>query len=137
MIPDETLIADLKLSVRAKRCLYINFGLDTVGQARELTDKQLMSVENFGKKSLQEIRAVIGYKNEEAGWRSIETLPMDETPVLVWNGLSMHVAWIFLWDGDTPVWYTGEAIVDATHWMPLPAPPKADQSTGPAHPERA
>ena len=66
-------------------------------------------------------------------WFSIESAPLDGTPVLVFDG-EVALAWYegeFGWrsyhgDGD-PRW-------DPTHWMPLPDPPQqsedGDRKTG-------
>ncbi len=54
------------------------------------------------------------------GWQPIETAPKDGMPLLLWNGDRAEVA---KWEGDG-WWYIDEYTFDATHWMPLPAPPQ-------------
>ena len=61
-------------------------------------------------------------------WQPIETAPKDGTRVLAWEYPYYTVVF---WDDDeeepyTPCWkisYGGD-IMDPTHWMPLPEPPK-------------
>lgn len=75
---------------------------------------------------------------EGDGWRPIETAPKDGTPMLL--GAYGHNSWVGYWCGDKTDTRTGmTAWVDGsrdrdellytidwpTHWMPLPAPPKA------------
>lgn len=65
-------------------------------------------------------------------WLPIETAPKDGTVVLVYaenrNVTTKHyyLAWF---DARTankhrPAWYSGSWAVQATHWQPLPLPPK-------------
>jgi hypothetical protein len=63
-------------------------------------------------------------------WRPIETAPMDETRLLIWDGKMMVTAhrWNigknWLWQADGSDGYECENSFDEpTHWMPLPAPP--------------
>jgi len=76
--------------------------------------------------------------DEVNGWRPIETAPKDGSSILLWDGWRMQVcAWDFddLYDREPKHWVYGEAqgeynvretFDDATHWMPLPAPPKRE-----------
>jgi hypothetical protein len=64
------------------------------------------------------------------GWQPIETAPMDETPLLIWDGKMMATAhrWNigqnWFWQADGADGYECENSFDEpTHWMPLPAPP--------------
>lgn len=57
-LTDEWLVEDLPLSPRTRMCLR-NDGILTVGGARGMTDRQLLEIPNFGRKSLHELRAVI------------------------------------------------------------------------------
>jgi hypothetical protein len=61
-------------------------------------------------------------------WRSIKSAPKDGTHVLLFSGTGsrLRVCW---WDGYRWVFhqkYGGPAFVvlDPTHWMALPEPPK-------------
>jgi hypothetical protein len=63
-------------------------------------------------------------------WQPIETAPLGQNgnygpDILVWTGWSMYVA-NHAWDDESgkPVFFNGDVTVDATHWMPLPAPPE-------------
>lgn len=57
-------------------------------------------------------------------WQDISTAPNDDTEVLVFNGHRCDVAWIGWHDEGRPVYFNGDCQVYATHWMPLPSPPK-------------
>lgn len=58
-------------------------------------------------------------------WQPIETAPWDGKPVLLWRD-GHHVA-ARISGAHGPGWCTpdGYEVFRATHWMPLPAPPKA------------
>lgn len=73
-------------------------------------------------------------------WLPIETAPMDGTEILIFTvyvaeedwGESFSAVQIARWDsghkGDDPMWdreadWDRKKIGEATHWMPLPAPP--------------
>ena len=67
-------------------------------------------------------------------WQPIETAPRDGTGFLYYQKLPFGQKWIgsavyhegefvhVQWNGDECDWTT----INPTHWMPLPAPPKAD-----------
>jgi hypothetical protein len=57
-LTDEWLLADLPLSPRTHCCLH-NDGITTVGAVRGMTNRELMSIPNFGRKSLHELRGII------------------------------------------------------------------------------
>ena len=73
-----TPVNELPLSVRSYNCLRAA-GLKTVGQVRAMTDEELLRNQNLGKRSLREIRELIG----PAAWRCALTLTTDELAVLV------------------------------------------------------
>jgi hypothetical protein len=62
-------------------------------------------------------------------WQPIKTAPLEPLHgvaprILVWDGLSMSVAW-HAWDEEgKPVFFDGDVPVCATHWQPLAAAPK-------------
>lgn len=58
-------------------------------------------------------------------WQPIETAPDGECEILIWDG-SCNVANHGWEEGGRVVWMvSGEfAVRGATHWMPLPEPPK-------------
>lgn len=57
-------------------------------------------------------------------WQPIETAPRDGTRILVVSGGWHDVAYVGWNDDDgEPVWFNGDVPVQASHWMPLPAPP--------------
>lgn len=65
-------------------------------------------------------------------WKTIDSAPRDGTPVLInvktIKGICIYVAWHK--NGQWIVFDTGQgqsASVDATHWMPLPAPPASER----------
>lgn len=62
-------------------------------------------------------------------WQPIDTAPKDGTLILMADGGSVLCG---LWSKDESGWVdgsrdrNGELVTwDATHWMPLPAPPEA------------
>jgi len=60
-------------------------------------------------------------------WQPIDTAPKDGTAVLIWDGSDMVVAicepnLLIPWRSTY-----GDTIGEPTHWMPLPAPPEADE----------
>ena len=57
-LTDEWLLEDMALSPRTRNCLR-NDGIKTVGDVRAMTDRELMTVPNFGRKSLHELRGAI------------------------------------------------------------------------------
>jgi Protein of unknown function (DUF551) len=64
-------------------------------------------------------------KGIDMKWQPINTAPSDEQEaILVFDGSGFHVAWIGWNEDETPVYFNGNRRVDATHWMPLPEPPK-------------
>ena len=132
-------------SVRAKNTLK-RFGCVTLADAANLDETTLLAKENFGKTSLDQVKRVLranglalgGQRVSKLVWNPIETAPKDGTAVLVfgvWFGEvdeggddardpSPHVAEYS--HGD---WFvTGSCVyagmVTATHWLPLPTPPK-------------
>lgn len=64
----DTPIEDLDLSVRAYNCLK-RAGITKVGQVLEMTEDDLLSVRNFGRKSLDELRERLEARNLLAGSR--------------------------------------------------------------------
>lgn len=65
----------------------------------------------------------------QAAWQPIETAPRDGTPILL---ASDEWGWILVADNrGGPRWYScqnRDEIVGATHWMPLPPPPREAQN---------
>lgn len=65
------------------------------------------------------------------GWRTIDSAPKDGRMFLGWDGFNM---WPCVRMGDDPVLAVGQLRIgmmkgsEATHWMPLPAPPAIDLS---------
>ena len=58
----EILVEDLELSVRAANGLRF---YKTVGEVAAASDSELLSIPNFGRKSLREVREIIGYSQGE------------------------------------------------------------------------
>jgi len=70
------------------------------------------------------------------GWMPIETARRDDDEyILVWDGLSHHVArWFYDTPDGHPKWFNGDVMVDATHWRPIPTgptPPSLIDAAGP------
>lgn len=72
-------------------------------------------------------------------WQSIETAPINKTigvqsePFLIWDGASIavahsvrynHTGRICFWIDNSYGFNEDGEIMGATHWMPLPEPPK-------------
>lgn len=60
------------------------------------------------------------------GWRPIETAPKDGTEIAIWttHGPVMPVEWAEGWSRTGAFVWGCEYPYIATHWMPLPEPPK-------------
>ncbi len=64
-----------------------------------------------------------------AGWRPIESAPVDGTSVIVSNGAAVGEARFWggsgwFWEGSSPTDAHDGAVFHPTHWQPLPAPPR-------------
>ena len=60
-------------------------------------------------------------------WISVEDrLPLEDEPVIAWNGEHIEKAFIMRFDNGLPVWsyYDWMEWEGVTHWMPLPSPPE-------------
>ena len=81
-----------------------------------MKDGEDIVVDNYGKAVLD-------------GWQPIETAPRDGTEILVYTDRPKFFIVIPEFEGDDPQQYTwkeraGSYNICATHWMPLPSPPK-------------
>ena len=58
-------------------------------------------------------------------WKPIETAPKDGKSILLYPSpyLGEYVA-VGNWASHPKVWMTAGDMVNPTHWMPLPEPPK-------------
>ena len=70
MTPDEQAvlerpIADLNLSVRARKCM-VRLGINTIGELLRRTGDDLLECKNFGVTSLNEVREKLTGRNSEA-----------------------------------------------------------------------
>jgi DNA-directed RNA polymerase alpha subunit len=63
-LPDETLLAEVRLPSRAQNALKAA-GFKTVGDVREATDKTLLSLQDLGKKSVSDLRDTLGLPSSE------------------------------------------------------------------------
>jgi len=61
-IVNNTPIEELELSVRSYNCLKRHAKINTIGELRKLTYDELMSIRNFGRKSLDEIANIMRNK---------------------------------------------------------------------------
>jgi DNA-directed RNA polymerase subunit alpha len=57
-------LQDMELSIRSYNCLH-NDGLETAGEIDAKTDRELLCLANFGRRSLWEVREVIKYLKGE------------------------------------------------------------------------
>jgi len=68
-------------------------------------------------------------------WQPIETAPKDGSLVLTWGSSRAQYS-VSYWDDQDEFWATdyrekgNVSMVYATHWMPLPEPPKAALAEG-------
>ena len=69
--PSTIPLSRLELSVRTTNCLY-NAGLRTIGDVMAKSEQELMALSNFGRRSLKEVRELLGSFN----------LALREGPVL-------------------------------------------------------
>jgi len=58
-LPDETPIREVNFPARIKNALF-PAGLETVGEVREISDEDLLSLPNFGKGSVIHLRRMLG-----------------------------------------------------------------------------
>jgi len=52
-------VEDLELSVRSANCLK-NAGINTIGELVQKTEAEMLKTKNFGRKSLSEIKDILG-----------------------------------------------------------------------------
>ncbi len=113
-----------------------------------MTPQQLQSLRNLGNEceeaadEIESLQARCKALEAAQAWRTIETAPRDGTPVFItaaydvvgdqWSGCVPAVArWVdaggkfgWLWAVPDLSAVHGYLTEKATHWMPLPAPPK-------------
>ena len=58
-LPDATLIADITLPTRIRNVLSFA-GLNTVGDVRRTSDKKLLTLQDFGSRSIATLRQLLG-----------------------------------------------------------------------------
>ena len=58
-LPDATLIADITLPTRIRKVLSFA-GLNTVGDVRQTSDKKLLTLRDFGSRSIATLRQLLG-----------------------------------------------------------------------------
>ncbi len=96
------------------------------GGDQEMLQDACEQISNEGLAADTAIRAAIAALQEPQGWGPIETAPKDGSTYLVADAVRGMVAphirgVIHNNPGTAHDWQYGEA---ATHWMPLPTPPK-------------
>jgi DNA-directed RNA polymerase alpha subunit len=62
-LPDDTPIERLRFSTRVREALRAE-GIKTVGEIREKSDQQLLSLQNLGKGSVAKLRAALGKEHK-------------------------------------------------------------------------
>jgi DNA-directed RNA polymerase alpha subunit len=62
-LPDDTPIERLRFSARVRGALRAE-GIKTVGEIREKSDQQLLSLQNLGKGSVAKLRAALGKEHK-------------------------------------------------------------------------
>ena len=63
-LPDDTLVEGVNLPPRVRNALLLA-GVRTVGQAREMPDRDLLRLPDFGKSSLEYLRQSLGLPSSE------------------------------------------------------------------------
>jgi hypothetical protein len=66
------------------------------------------------------------------GWQPIETVPKDDTKVLMTDGDRQWVGWTDdgeFWSVETTWPISEDSNREATHWMPLPPPPVTESTS--------
>lgn len=58
----ETKLADLELSYRTGNVLITNEGMVTIGDLMQRSEQELLRLANFGRKSLNEVKEVLGHR---------------------------------------------------------------------------
>ena len=74
------------------------------------------------------VMAALGDDDAFPTWQPIETAPKDWSDILIWSQDGICVGF---WDESLEDWVSDlrkgqQWVYGATHWMPLPAPPKGD-----------
>lgn len=67
-----------------------------------------------------------------ANWRPIATAPKDGTRVLLYRSIWGETQAVCRWNADWDLWegaMSATTFSGATHWQPLPAPPKGRTRT--------
>jgi DNA-directed RNA polymerase alpha subunit len=68
-LSDDTPISDVELTTRIRNALNAA-GLRTVGEVREMSDKSLLSLPNFGHDSLSYLRGKVGVPSTDGARRA-------------------------------------------------------------------
>jgi DNA-directed RNA polymerase alpha subunit len=63
-LPDDTPIREVQFPTRIKNALFAA-GLKTVGEVREMSDEALLSLPDFGKASVAQLREALGLPSTE------------------------------------------------------------------------
>lgn len=91
---------------------------------------------NFRYGVLSNVRANLAKMPTVCGWISVkDDLPKEfGEPCIVYNGSSVQYGDYFS-NGEwyTPDCYESDEIIGVTHWMPLPEPPKEENSGNEQH----
>ena len=101
------------------RIIFLGGKCDTV-EKMEASDPWLISAR----------AAIAALQAEPQGWRPIETAPKDAHALLwidivIGQPLVVQGCWFHDDDADEKGWIDLDGnVLNATHWMPLPAPPK-------------
>jgi hypothetical protein len=66
-------------------------------------------------------RSALAAAPSGAQWQGIESAPKDGTCVLCWTPSTVAIA---RWDNGEWWFREGRYVIEATHWMPLPASPE-------------
>jgi hypothetical protein len=80
---------------------------------------------------LSATRAELAEARVSKGWQPIETVPKDETEVLMTDGKRRWVGWTDgeFWSVETTWPISEDSNREATHWMPLPPPPVTESTS--------
>jgi hypothetical protein len=96
----------------------------------EITDEHEGEVSAAFKKLFDDLRAFQA-RSGQGPWRLIETAPRDGTEILIYDQRTPSwgvIDFAYWWENHWHIPVYDSNATNATHWMPLPDPPKASNA---------